>query len=174
MTGLKLFATTAVLAAITLATAPAAAAADVVTEHGALRDLAPAATGPFDGAHAVLVMVSDHGHTGVRLNLYGIDRSAADRTFGAHLHVGPCVAGNGAAAGPHYNTDVLAGRVPPRIDETTEVWLDITVTGGGTGHASARVPFVPAPGNRAIVIHQEPTDDHGAAGPRLACLPVSW
>jgi hypothetical protein len=182
MTGLKMFAMTAVLAATTVATtlattlvtAPAAVAADVVTTHGALRDLAPAAAGPLDGAHAVLVMVSDGGHTGVRLNLYGIDPSAADRTFGAHLHVGPCVAGNGAAAGPHYNTDVLAGRVPPRIDETTEIWLDFTVTGGGTGHASAYVPFVPAPGERAIVIHQEPTDDHGVAGPRLACLPVSW
>jgi hypothetical protein len=174
MTGLKVFAATAVLAATALATAPAASAADVVTAHGALRDLAPAAAGPLDGAHAVLVMVSHDGHTGVRLNLYGIDRSAAGRTFGAHLHVGPCVAGNGAAAGPHYNTDVLAGRVPPRVDETTEVWLDFTVTPGGTGHASARVPFVPAPGERSIVIHQEPTDDHGVAGPRLACLPVSW
>jgi len=174
MTGLKLFATTAVLAATALVTAPVAVAADAVTSQGALRDLAPAAAGPLDDARAELLMVSGDGHTAVHLQVQGIDRTAAGRTFGAHLHVGPCVAGNGAAAGPHYNIDVLAGRTPPRIDETTEVWLDFTVTPGGTGHAYARVPFVPLPGDRAIVIHQDPTDDHGVAGPRLACLPVSW
>jgi superoxide dismutase, Cu-Zn family len=36
------------------------------------------------------------------------------------------------------------------------------------------VPFVPLPGNRAVVLHAAPTDDHGTAGARLACLPVSW
>lgn len=177
----KVLPTTAVLAVSALAAAPVAAAqsgddphARVVTEQGELRDLAPATAGPLDHASAVLMMVSDHGKTSVRLQVHGIDRSQAGRRFGAHLHFGPCVAGNGAAAGPHYNTDALAGRVPPRVDETTEVWLDFTVTGGGTGHAFAAVPFVPQAGDRAIVIHQDPTDEHGVAGPRLACLPVSW
>jgi Cu/Zn superoxide dismutase len=175
MTGLKVFVATAVVAVSAIAAAPTAAAqSQVVTAYGTLSDLAPAAAGPLDGARAVLVMVSGDGHTDVRLHVQGIDRSEAGRTFGAHLHVGPCVAGDGAAAGPHYNTDALAGRVPPRVDETTEVWLDFTVTPGGTGDAYAGVPFVPVPGERAIVIHQNPTDDHGAAGPRLACLPVSW
>ena len=96
------------------------------------------------------------------------------RSFGAHLHVGPGIAGNGAAAGPHYNADVVAGRVPPRIDATTEIWLDFTAGLGGTGWAITLVPFTPLPGERAVVIHQEPTDPNGVAGPRLACLPVSW
>jgi Cu/Zn superoxide dismutase len=181
----KILTTTAVCAASALVSGhiavPVAAAqsdgdsrARVVTEQGELRDLLPATAGPLDGARAVLVMVSNDGHTAVRLQVHGIDRSAAGRTFGAHLHVGPCVQGNGAAAGPHYNTDTLAGRVPPRVNATTEVWLDFTTTAGGTGHASAEVPFVPQPGNRAIVIHQDPTAPDGAAGPRLACLPVSW
>jgi Cu/Zn superoxide dismutase len=159
---------------LTAAQADGDPAARVVTEQGELRDLALTSAGPLDGARAVLVMVSDDGHSTVRLHVYGIDRSVAGRTFGAHLHFGPCVEGNGAAAGPHYNTDVLAGQVPPRVDETTEVWLDFTVTEGGTGHAVAEIPFVPQPGNRAIVIHQEPTAPGGAAGPRLACLPLSW
>ncbi|MEI8413029.1 MULTISPECIES: superoxide dismutase family protein [unclassified Kribbella] len=177
----KILTTAAVVAAAAaLVAVPLTAAqaddtpARVVTEQGALSDLVPAAAGPLDGARAVVVMVSDDGDSAVRLHVYGIDRSVAGRTFGAHLHVGPCVAGNGAAAGPHYNTDTLAGQVPPRVDETTEVWLDFTATEGGTGHAAAEVPFVPVPGNRSIVIHQEPTDPNGAAGPRLACLPLSW
>jgi Cu/Zn superoxide dismutase len=178
--GRKILTMTAVVAAAGLVAVPLTAAqaddtpARVVTAQGELSDLVPAAAGPLDGARAVLVMVSDDGHSTVRLHVYGIDRSVAGRTFGAHLHFGPCVAGNGAAAGPHYNTDTLAGVVPPRIDATTEVWLDFTATEGGTGHAVAEVPFVPQPGNRSIVIHQEPTDPNGAAGPRLACLPLSW
>jgi Cu/Zn superoxide dismutase len=172
--------TTTVLAVSAAAAGPVTAAqpdnspARVVTAQGTLSDLAPATAGPFDGARAVFVMVSDDGHSSVRLQVSGIDRAVAGRTFGAHLHVGPCVEGNGAAAGPHYNTDVLAGHVPPRVDATTEVWLDFTATEGGTGHSFAAVPFVPVPGNRSVVIHENPTDDHGAAGPRLACLPVSW
>jgi Cu/Zn superoxide dismutase len=146
----------------------------VVTAHDELRDLAPTVAGPLDGARAALVMVSRGGHSLVVLQVQGIDRSAAGRRFGAHLHVGPCVAGNGTAAGPHYNADTVAGRVPPRVDETTEVWLDFTVTRRGTGTAIAAVPFTPLPGTRAVVIHQDPTDDHGTAGPRLACLPVLW
>jgi Cu/Zn superoxide dismutase len=177
----KVLTTTAVLSVSALVALPVAAAqtgedsrARVVTAQGALRDLAPTAAGPLDGAGAVVVMVSDDGQSAVRLHVHGIDRSAAHRTFGAHLHFGPCVEGNGAAAGPHYNTDTLAGRIPPRVDETTEVWLDFTTTRGGTGHAFATVPFVPTPGNRSIVIHEKPTDHHGAAGARLACLPVAW
>ena len=175
--------TTAVLAVSALVVVPSVqmasaetsdSGAGVVIELGALRDLAPATAGPLDGAYAVFRMVSEDGHSAVRLNVYGIDRSVAGRTFGAHLHVGPCVEGNGAAAGPHYNTDTLAGVVPPRVDPTTEVWLDFTTTSGGTGHAVAAVPFIPQPGTRSVVIHQEPTDDHGTAGPRLACLPVTW
>ncbi|TCO42278.1 Cu/Zn superoxide dismutase [Kribbella antiqua] len=176
----KILTTTAVLAVSALAALPAMAqstddsAAQVVTAQGELRDLVPATEGPLDGARAVFVMVSRDGQSMARLQVSGVDRDAAGRTFGAHLHVGPCVEGNGAAAGPHYNSDTAAGQVPPRVDATTEIWLDFTVTPGGTGYASTTVPFIPLPGDRSVVIHQEPTDPNGAAGPRLACLPVSW
>ena len=89
----------------------------------------------------------------------------------------PCVAGNGAAAGPHYNTDVVErGILPPdnEISEDTEMWLDITVE-DGAATATATVPFVPRPGTRSVVVHAMATDHHtGAAGARLACLPVVW
>jgi hypothetical protein len=181
MTATKLAAAgTAVLlgtAFLTPATADAHPGRDVtrvVSAHGELRDLQLGAAGPFDHARASLVMVQHRGRSLVVLQVRGIDRSVAGRDFGAHLHVGPCVTGDGAAAGSHYNADALAGHVPPRIDATTEVWLDFTATRAGTGFALTHVPFAPLPGRRAIVIHQEPTDPQGAAGPRLACLPVEW
>jgi len=143
---------------------------------GALSDLAPAAAGPFDGARARLTMANHHGSSTFVLNVKGIDvtglePSAVGVTYGAHLHTGPCVAGNGAAAGPHYNADVVP---PVTVSDRTEVWLDFTVGANGSGHAVAHVPFVPEPGTRAVVIHQEPTNELGGAGPRLACLPVVW
>ena len=145
--------------------------------HGPLRDLQPAAVGPFDNADARLIMVSSRRNSTTFVFVFvvtGIDRAAAGTTYGAHLHVGPCVAGDPAAAGPHYNRSVIEGASPPVVNDQTEVWLDVTVGPGGSAVAIARVPFVPAPGNRAVVLHAEHTDDHGTAGARLACLPVRW
>ena len=143
--------------------------------HGPLRDLQPAAVGPFDNADARLIMVSSRRNsTTFVFVVTGIDRAAAGTTYGAHLHVGPCVAGDPAAGGPHYNRSVIEGASPPVVNDQTEVWLDFTVLPGGVGVATTRVPFVPQPGNRAVVIHAEATQPNGTAGARLACLPVSW
>jgi len=149
-------------------------AAEVLLVSQPLRDLQPASADPLDGARATLLMVNEAGRSQVMMQIHGIERSAAGRTFGAHLHVGPCVAGEPAAAGPHYNADVAAGLLPARVGPTTEVWLDFTVNPAGAATAVAHVPFIPVPGNHSVVIHRDPTDEHGIAGPRLACLPVSW
>ena len=139
-----------------------------------LRDLQPTTAEPFDGATSRLRMnVHDHS-TSFSLKLAGIDPAAVGQSYGAHLHVGRCVAGDGAAAGPHYNVDVLAGVVPPVVDPTTEVWLDFRVRRDGTARSAAWVPFVVQAGDRAVVIHAEPTSPSGTAGARLACLPVVW
>lgn len=160
---------------------------------GPLRDLQPLVAGPFDGATAralVIVAGSAAGGSAVALQVMDIDPSAVGTTYGAHLHLGPCVEGDPAAALGHYNTDVLAGRTPPEVSPRTEVWLDFTVRGprhdasppsarphevGALGTAVARVPFRIVPGGRSIVIHALPTDPgSGVAGARLACLPVEW
>ena len=174
------------LAALAVAAgATAAADANDPSDHGhhasptlqvssTLRDLQPATTEPFDGATSRLRMdVHDHS-TSFSLRLAGIDRAAKGVAYGAHLHVGRCVAGDGGAAGPHYNVDVLGGVVPPRVDASTEVWLDFRVRGDGTARARAWVPFVVQAGDHAVVIHAEPTSPTGTAGARLACLPVVW
>lgn len=178
-TALAATGTAFVLAAAVLTSAPAEAqttksSARVISAQGQLRDLQLSTAGPFDQARASVVMIQRRGRTLAILHVRGIDRAAAGKDFGAHLHVGPCVTGDGAAAGPHYNADTAAGRVPPRVSPTTEIWLDFVVSEAGTGFAITGVPFVPGPGNRAIVIHQEPTNPQGAAGPRQACVPVSW
>ncbi len=108
------------------------------------------------------------GATRVALRLRGLDAAAAGNRYGAHIHVGPCVAGDGAAAGPHYN----AGG---GVSEETEVWLDFVIGANGTAAASTTVPFVIAPGTaQSLVIHALPTDPTGAAGARIACLPVEF
>lgn len=151
---------------------PVAGKTDVATSHGSLRVLKP--HGPFGGARAVVVMTSQGPRTTVRLKVTGVGRTAAGRTFGAHLHTGPCVAGDGAAAGPHYNTDVINGHKPVRVDHEREIWLDFTAGPSGAATASTAVRFVPRPGDRAIVVHEHATDHHGTAGARLACLPLTW
>jgi Cu/Zn superoxide dismutase len=141
----------------------------VVSSSGVLSDLSPSTADPTDGASATALVVShlDRGSL-VVLRVAGLDSLAAGTTYGAHVHVGPCVAGDGAAAGPHYNT--TGGTV---IDPSTEVWLDFTVRSSGSALAVALVPFVvPAGGARSIVIHAMSTMPNGTAGARLACLPL--
>jgi Cu/Zn superoxide dismutase len=135
-----------------------------------LSDLQTATTEPLEGATGTLRMTLGTSRSAFVLKLNGIDRSAAGTTYGAHLHSGPCVPGDGLAAGPHYNS-----ATPPIIDEDHEVWLDFTVTRDGSGRATAVVPFVPVHGSRSVVVHEMATDPHtGAAGARLACFPVVW
>jgi Cu/Zn superoxide dismutase len=163
--------TTAVAAAAVLLTAPAASAAPAEVFKGDLVDLSSTTADPFGDASAHLVMTETGKGTMFYLRVKGIDPAAAGTAYGAHLHVGPCVEGNGAAALGHYNASTAT---PPVVNNQTEVWLDFEVTAGGTGAGDALVPFVPVPGERSVVIHAEATAPSGAAGPRLVCLPVVW
>lgn len=135
---------------------------------GELRDLQISTEQPTDHATAQVVATESAGYTTVTLKVQGIDHDAAGSTYGAHVHVGSCVEGSGAAAGPHYNS----GATP---SPTTEVWLDFTVEPNGTARSTATVPFtIPAGGAGAVVIHAGHTLPSGAAGPRWACLPVQF
>ncbi|MGI9597471.1 MAG: superoxide dismutase family protein [Acidimicrobiales bacterium] len=122
---------------------------------------------PFDGAEASF-RAKNLGNRRLRvtLNVHDIDATGGQE-FGAHVHVGPCVPGDGGVAGPHYND---GGAPSPR----TEVWFRVRSLGKpGTARSSytANVPFTVLPENaKSIVIHALPTDENGDAGPRLACL----
>lgn len=134
---------------------------------GPLDDLHPeGADVTDDGAAGAIVWTSPWG-TFAWFGLAALDPAAVGRTYGAHIHSGPCIAGDPDAAGPHLN----AGDPP---SPETEVWLDVTVHEGGWGGASAAVPFtIPEGGAGSIVVHARATDPAtGDAGDRLACIPL--
>jgi hypothetical protein len=141
---------------------------------GELRDVQLGSEQPFDHATAQVVASAIDGTTTVSLKVQGIDHAAAGTVFGAHVHVGSCEEGNGAAAGPHYKSD---GATPSRLNE---VWLDFEVQSNGTGQSVAEVPFViPEGGAASVMIHALPTSagpvpSPGSAGARWACLPVQF
>lgn len=148
------------------AAVPALAGAGIFSK-AELSDLSAEASAT-DGAWAVATATVTRDRTVVRLNVKDLDLGAAGTTFGAHVHIGPCVEGNGLAALGHYNHG-------GGISAETEVWLDFTFTGGGTGHATAVVPFAIGDGAaRSVVIHALPTAPDGTAGARLACLPLEF
>ncbi|MDQ6837904.1 MAG: hypothetical protein M3137_06100 [Actinomycetota bacterium] len=150
---------------------PASADPSVIEASGPLSDLAPKTVNPTDGTSAEVFAINDGSSTTVLMVLSGLDPAAEGQTFGAHVHTGPCVDGDGGRAGPHFNT----GDTP---SPSTEVWLDFTVLPGGWAVSQTTVPFtIPAGGAQAVVIHAQPTQtgaNPGVAGPRLACLPVAF
>ncbi len=165
-------ATGAVAAALVAGAGPSGAATTFVQARGELKDLAPSSANATDGATADLWAVQSGGGATFFVVFTGLDPASAGTTFGAHIHVGPCVAGSGGAALGHYNT----GGTP---STDTEVWLDFTVLPGGYAFAVTRVPFVIEPGKaQSMVVHAQPTQDRGAtpgaAGARQACLPVDF
>lgn len=140
-----------------------------------LRDYDSTAAGPFDRASARLQLVTTDGRTTAVLHVRGVDPGVSGRTFGAHLHNGPCATDLPALASGHYNHDAHAGIAPVVVSSETEVWLDFTVDADGEGDSAAVVQFTAEPGARSVVVHASPTNPvTGAAGPRLACLPVEW
>lgn len=154
-----------VIGLMVLSLALPALAGSGAQSKAALSDLSTVSSAT-DGAWAVATAAVGSAQTTVTLSVKQLDLGATGTTFGAHVHIGPCVPGDGAAALGHYNH---GGSASPQ----TEVWLDFTATDGGTGHATAVVPFAIPPGAaRSIVIHALPTAPDGSAGARLACLPL--
>jgi Cu/Zn superoxide dismutase len=166
-------ATAAGAAALVLLTTTQAGADSPSRARGAgqLRDLQLGTEQPTDHATGQVVASESNGTTTVTLKVQGLDHAAAGNTYGAHVHVGSCVEGNGTAAGPHYNS--TGGST---ISDQTEVWLDFTVAANGTASATTTVPFTIASGGAgAVVIHAAHTNETtGAAGARWACLPVQF
>jgi hypothetical protein len=73
---------------------------DVVTANGPLVDLRPQQADPTDGARASVLAVRVAGRTVTILHLRGLDRSAAQRTFGRTCTSVPACRGTGPQQGP--------------------------------------------------------------------------
>jgi len=155
--------------------------------NGPLTDLSPTTHDPstdlFDGAKATATMMGVGDSTLFRLQVRGIDDSTVGKSYGAHLHQGPCGLDDAGAAtvGLHYNTSEFDAvkKAFKVINDQTEVWLDFKVDAFGNARSTTRVPFVPTAGERSITLHASPTVHHatettaaGTAGAKLACLPL--
>ena len=157
------------LAGALLVAAPAIAGAGVfaqAAEVTALTDATPTTVPPGAAARLHTVNLPD-GTSRWTLHVTGL---AADRTYGAHAHVGTCAqAGLG-----HY-------RVGSPINAETEVWLDFRTNASGNGRSVALQAwqFTPEEPPRSVIIHRDPTNattgpDAGKAGPKLACLDLQF
>jgi len=155
------------VASMVLAAPADASARRGVSSSGNLVDLS-AELNVTDGAHGFAAAAIGGGRTQVIFLVWGFDPARAGEVHGAHVHVGPCVAGTPAAAGPHWNAGGTASA-------HSEVWLDFTITPWGFGFASATIPHeIPRGAAGSIVIHASPTAPDGTAGARLACLPMAF
>jgi len=158
---------------VTVVAGAAAAAPKLIQSNDDLTDFALSSDQATDGARAhVMVEATDSGGTRVRLQVTGLEQDAVGRTLGAHVHRGPCVEGNSAAASTHYRSDALPAT------PTNEVWLDFVVQPGGVGFADTTVPFaIPTDQAGSVVIHEMATDPatpNGFAGGRYACITVDF
>ena len=137
--------------------------------NGELTDLSTATPDAFDGARATAMMISVGPASYFRVQIRGIDKDAINPAgYGSHLHVGPCMEGDKGPVGAHYN---ISTSVPPLVNNETEVWLDFKANSDGNARPTSNVQFVPDKGAHSIVIHENPTDQNGKAGAKLACLP---
>jgi Cu/Zn superoxide dismutase len=143
-----------------------------------LQTLAGQPDGPFDSAKARVVIEETLVDTEFSIRVTSINSAVPGHVFGAHLHTGPCVEGDGAAAGPHYNTDLSAGvkLKKAEISPETEVWFALAPDEEGMAFHVTTVPFAPvdSDGIMSVVFHALSTDPTtGAAGARQACVPLS-
>jgi Cu-Zn family superoxide dismutase len=123
----------------------------------------------------------DIGGGMMRLELH-VSGLLPGRPFGAHLHKLPCemnMAGGHYQHTPAPDPDAGAGPGGPNdpnyANPTNEAWLDFTTDTNGMATSTAMVPWVPeAAKAKSIVIHAMTTAPGGVAGPKLACLAISF
>ena len=125
-------------------------------------------------AHVTVTPVA----TGMQVRL-AVTGMLPRRTYGAHLHTMPCVAGAPASAGPHYqhSADPSKPSVDPSFaNPANEVWLDFTADrlGAATATAVLTWAFDELKPPRSLVVHTARTRTEegfaGTAGERVACL----
>jgi superoxide dismutase, Cu-Zn family len=100
------------------------------------------------------------------------------RMFGAHLHKLACEDTMGGTHYQHMPFTTMATD-PAFANATNEAWLDFTTDATGKGSAKTTVAWVPTAGTaKSIVVHNMATATGagvaGTAGPKLACLPVTF
>jgi superoxide dismutase, Cu-Zn family len=136
---------------------------------------AAGAANPAQGiAGSAKAVETSPGQMKVELHVTGV---TASRAFGAHLHKLAC---DDTMAGGHYQHMAGGANDPMFANAVNEAWLDFTTDASGKGDATTMVAWVPAAAAaKAIVVHAMATmagtmGTAGMAGPKLACLPVTF
>jgi hypothetical protein len=154
-----------------------AAVSDIFKLREALSDFTPG-PGPFDSAKAkTTIRKTADGGTSWEVRVTGIDvlsevegGPVVGRTFGGHLHIGPCDTATNLG---HYrhNTALPAPEVamPPN-----ELWFHFTPDAAGMAYNLQTAPWVPVDqdGQMSIVIHLGTADLPTPQSPKQACFPV--
>jgi superoxide dismutase, Cu-Zn family len=104
-----------------------------------------------------------------------------NRAYGAHVHVKKCGAAP-ADAGPHYQNVVDPKQPsvdPAYANPRNEIWLDVHTDRHGFAFTSSTVDWRFTDRHaQSVVVHNEHTHtkpgEAGTAGPRLACVNVSF
>jgi superoxide dismutase, Cu-Zn family len=128
---------------------------------------------PFNAKATSLSVTGPHG-TATTLIVYGF---LPNREYGAHVHTNPC-GPNPTDAGPHYQN--VVDPVQPSTDPTytnphNEIWLDLHTDPHGNALALSTVPWPFTDRHpHSILLHDHHTHPDGTAGPRLACLNVTF
>lgn len=155
----------AALLALSVASSPAAASAELARGAGTFASdgpaytYSPAALVPVGATATVKVVETAAGTTVAASQVRGF---AASESYAVHAHKGAC-GSSPSASGGHYQ-DVVGGAV----DDENELWLGFTTNPAGNGSAQSGVDWEFRPGDAL-----SGTFHHG--GPtRVACLPVAF
>ncbi|MGW4378517.1 superoxide dismutase family protein [Kitasatospora sp. NPDC004531] len=117
------------------------------------------------GAQVRVTVHRDAGRTVVSVELAGV---AGPHEFPAHVHTGYCGT-DPAASGPHYQ------HVAGSTAEDNEVRMTVRTDPGGSGDASAAVPWTFRPdGAHSLVLHAGPDAGSHAAADRVGCVDVDF
>jgi Cu/Zn superoxide dismutase len=162
------------------------ALSNILKIQGFAEDLATSTEGSLDSARAKITITEGTNTDGTNrttffVRITGMDTSIMPGTkLGGHLHTGPCVEGDPAQAGPHYNDQVVnEGKIAPTVQDPyplnpaevsskTEVWFEFVANAEGMAYDETTVNFKPddsfpsnplrVPGVMSVVVHVRETN----------------
>jgi hypothetical protein len=128
--------------------------------------------GPFDSARAkTTITETAEGGTTFEVRVTGIDPRVAGRTFGGHLHIGPC---DTAFNGGHYRHDTTL-ELPDLAMPPNELWFNFTPDEDGMAYDLQTAQWVPVDldGQMSIVVHEGTAEQPTSSSAKQACFPLA-
>jgi hypothetical protein len=144
-----------------------------------LTDFVTGETGPFDSARAksTIKLTADaegRPQTTFEVRMTGIDMEGLElgRTFGGHLHVGPCDTVTNLG---HYRHDPTLHPEEGLAKPPNELWFNFTPDADGMAYDVQTAPWVPVDENgdgMSIVVHLGTAEQLTKDSPKQACFPL--